>query len=63
MGLSIIEDRRPGTPNEIPEEFRLELSPAQFRGAACSLTATVTGPARLLVQGEQAEFITEHYWG
>ncbi len=32
-------------------------------GAAYSLSATASGPARPLVPGSEAEYITEHYWG
>jgi hypothetical protein len=35
----------------------------RFRGETFSVDATAAGPARPLVPGEQAEFITEHYWG
>lgn len=33
------------------------------RGASFVLAATANGPARSLVSGSEAEFITEHYWG
>ena len=32
-------------------------------GSAYSLAATVSGPAKPLTAGSEAEFITEHYWG
>lgn len=32
-------------------------------GAEHSLTGSVSGPARPLVPGSEAEFVTEHYWG
>lgn len=35
----------------------------RYRGAEFSVGATVAGPARPLVPGSEAEFITEHYWG
>jgi uncharacterized protein YqjF (DUF2071 family) len=35
----------------------------QHRGRAFVLGAVVTGPAQPLVEGSEAEFITEHYWG
>jgi hypothetical protein len=35
----------------------------QHAGRAFALSARVTGPARPLVPGSEAEFITEHYWG
>jgi uncharacterized protein YqjF (DUF2071 family) len=35
----------------------------QHEGRRFSLEARVSGPARLLVPGSEAEFITEHYWG
>ncbi len=34
-----------------------------YQGSAHSLHASVTGAARELTQGSEAEFITEHYWG
>jgi uncharacterized protein YqjF (DUF2071 family) len=34
-----------------------------FRGQPFTLDATVSGPARELPRGSEAEFITEHYWG
>ena len=33
------------------------------KGSTYSLAATVSGPARPLTAGSEAEFITEHYWG
>src|SRR5688572_7580079 len=44
------------TGGEVSYEWR-------FRGAAYAMTAAVAGPARPLVAGSEAEFITEHYWG
>lgn len=35
----------------------------RHRGGASHIEARVTGPARPLENGSQAEFITEHYWG
>jgi uncharacterized protein YqjF (DUF2071 family) len=35
----------------------------QHRGRRFAVGASVSGPARALVAGSEAEFITEHYWG
>ena len=35
----------------------------RHRGSWCALRASVRGAPRPLVPGEEAEFITEHYWG
>ncbi len=35
----------------------------RHRGSHYSIAAEVTGPARSVGEGEEAAFITEHYWG
>ena len=35
----------------------------RHKGAEYRLAASVTGPARPLAPGSEAEFVTEHYWG
>lgn len=35
----------------------------RYRGESFALSAEAEGPARPLVPGSEAEFITEHYWG
>ena len=56
----------------LPMSHEIDVSPDRgghiaygwrYRGSTYSVTATVTGPPRPLVRGEQAEFITEHFWG
>jgi uncharacterized protein YqjF (DUF2071 family) len=56
----------------VPMAHRLTLDPStggtaayewRYAGSPFAMTAAVAGPARTLVPGSEAEFITEHYWG